>query len=154
MMVRLPHSFAEARHRSAQYRASDVMAERAIALELRLVEELVGRGLVREIALLERVVHEVGRLAAVESCLDVEERADEHRAAVALRIANLADRMMRLDVAGAFGRADCRHVDFNDHAEVGVALANRVREVGELVARIASGIYIMSSCVSAERKQV
>src|ERR1044072_4048115 len=52
-----------------------VEAEHSVALELRLVEELVGRRLVREVLVALRGVEHVARLVAVDGGLDVDELA-------------------------------------------------------------------------------
>src|SRR5205814_9467147 len=78
-------------HAAAAYRVDDVVAERAVALELRLAVHLVARGLVREGWVRLGVVEHVGRLAAVDVRLDVDDGAVDRALAIPLLVADRSD---------------------------------------------------------------
>ena len=65
-----------AQHSAREHRVRDVQAEPAIALELRLVEELVHRALVGKVGVLVAVLRDILRLRAADSALDVEQIPD------------------------------------------------------------------------------
>src|SRR4051812_29769104 len=54
---------------------SDVLAERAIALPLRFVEELIRGRLLREGLMMPRILEDIHRLVAGQRRLDVDQRA-------------------------------------------------------------------------------
>src|SRR5262249_6762303 len=81
---------------ATQDAVGDLEAERPVALELRLGEDLIARPLMGELRIGDRIGADVGVLDAVIARLDVEDRAEiAVAAAVGGRIVDLADGVVR-----------------------------------------------------------
>src|ERR1043166_8819742 len=144
----------------AAHQVHDVGAEGAVALELRLVEELVGGRLVREGVVRPLVVEHVLRLLAVDGGLDVDEHAvlrvlvyagvsDPPDGPVAAAAASplLAGRVERLAEDGHL-------LEVYGHAEVNANLADGVAEVFELVVGVRRGIADDDEAAAAQNHLV
>src|SRR2546422_7493073 len=83
----------ESRQRIAQQTVGDLETKRAIALELRLAEELIDRSFVREFRVGDRIAADSGILHTVVAGLDVEDQA-VLAVAVGGPVTDLADRMI------------------------------------------------------------
>ena len=127
----------------AERLAHGVEAQRAVALELRLVEELVARGLMGKGRVLGRVAEDIGRLVAGERRLDVEQRPRRERRAVGVArveavVPDGANRAVAFAAAGD-GR-QLAQIDLDVHAEVGAAPLDGVAEVLEGDVAVLPGI--------------
>ena len=111
---------------AVEHPATDLEPEAAIALELRLGEELVARRLMRKVRVILGVLHDVGRHLRDARRLDVDQRAD-----LSAPVIDLADRAGIGADATFVTLADAGDIHANVHAEIDPALADRVAEVLE-----------------------
>ena len=125
--------------RLLQHRGHGVITELAVGLELRFVEPLVRRGLVRKIRMHAGVLHDVDRFVAGQRRLDVQQKP-RHRFRVGLLIMDAADAAVIQALAGALRGNACLGVDVDAHAEIHLAFAHRVAEVLEAELRVHAGI--------------
>ena len=121
-----------------------VKAQRPIALELRLVEELVARGLVWKRGMLRRVAEHVGRLVAGERALDVEERSGNFRGIAFLHrrqpvVANRPHRAVPHRAAIGAG-TQVAQIDVDVDAEVRAAPLDGIAKILERDIAVVSGV--------------
>ena len=125
--------------RRPKHLIGDVVAKRAIALELRFVEELVRGSLVRKGAVLGRVAQHIGGLVAGQRALDVEKGA-RHFLPVLAVVADAADGAVPLARRAARRGANLADVDLDVDAEVRPALLDGVPQIAERDGAVLAGV--------------
>ena len=117
----------------------DVLAEGAIALELRFAKELVSCGLVGELRVINNIVADIGRLITGERGFDIEE-SPRVRLGVDVVVMNPAYRTVPTGMTRAFFFRKRADVDLDMDAEVLSALANQTPKVPERQRGVGSGV--------------
>src|SRR5260370_37182038 len=114
-----------------QNRSSFVQSEPPIAFELRFREELIQRGLLRELNLFASILFHVRRLVSGDARLNIK---NPPRLTMRLRIVNSPNHAV--GTAVALLRLNGTRVDVNFDSEIGSALAHRTAQRIEAVMRV------------------
>ncbi len=116
-----------------------VKPQHSVALELRLVEPLIGRRLVGELLVLRRIAEHIGRLVAGDRGLQVEKRSDMPPR-IDLVVADSAHRAVPLAVAMLVAMTDRLDTDLDIDSKIRTAFLDCIPQIVELEKPVLPGI--------------
>ena len=116
------------RYRFVKYLVDDMCTELPVGFELRFIEKLICRGLVREVGVAAGIVPHVRRFVARERGLQVDQKPFRG-SGVDQIVADGADGMVPLAPMRPILLAQTVHIYFDFHAKVDPNLSDRISQI-------------------------